>query len=94
MEICTITRLYKQFPPGPIVSKTALPSTQQEPVPITAPCSISNTPSMRSSEAGETGWPLFRIGPHAFTKSVSPLQKQLLLIYTFGYKKTATRLTL
>jgi hypothetical protein len=83
-------KVNKQFPPHPIVSKAALPSPQQEPVQITAPCSVSNTPSMRPSEAGDTGWPLFRIGPHAFTKSVSSLQKQLLLIYTFKYKGTAT----
>jgi hypothetical protein len=89
-----IARLYTQFPPLPNVSKAALLSTQQEPVPITAPCSVSNTPIMRSSEAGETGWPFYRIGPHAVTKPASPLQKQLLLlICTSKYKETTTRLT-
>jgi len=92
-EIYNITRLHKQFPPLPIASKVALPSPRQEPVLITAPCSVSNTPSTRLSEAGETGWPLCRIGPHAFTKCASPLQKQLLLlIYTCRYKETTTRL--
>ena len=35
----------------------------------------------------------FHIGPHAFTKSASPLQKQLLLlIYTNRYKEIGRRL--
>jgi len=92
-KYATLPDYTKKFPALPIVSKAALPSPQQETVPITALCSVSNTPSIRSSEAGETGWSLCRIGPHAFTKSASPLQKQLLLLmYRSRHKEIARRL--